>query len=150
MHNVAPPTAVINRSWGVRRGGRTAYFVPLPEGEGRIGRSAGPLPPAGFPVAGLAFGDVALFPLRDRLGLGVAHHAGAIFQNHLVCRATPDALVDPLDVVGGGGKPNAAFAEPKPAARVKASSTDFIRFFPVERLLLSRDGAWPALRQGQG
>ena len=65
--------------------------------------------PAGFGVAGLALGDVGLFPLRDRLRFVVAHlvvHAGAIFQHDLIGRAAlvvGNALIDPFDVVGGGG-----------------------------------------------
>src|SRR6185312_678720 len=65
------------------------------------------LPPARFLVASLAFGDVGFLPLRDRLRLVVAHlvvHAGAVFQHDIrrrIALVVGDALVDPLDVIGG-------------------------------------------------
>src|SRR6185437_12619448 len=67
------------------------------------------LAPACFLVAGLALGDVGLFPSGDRQSFVVAHlvvHAGAIFQHHVsrrVALVVADTLINPFDVVGGGG-----------------------------------------------
>src|SRR5579883_276980 len=65
--------------------------------------------PAGFLVAGLTLRLVSLFPLRNRLGLVVVHllvHARAVLLDDVGGRArlplvVGNALVDPLDVVGG-------------------------------------------------
>src|SRR3972149_6108966 len=86
-----------------------AFFFSAASGEGNE-FAAPALLPAGFLVAGLALGDVGLFPLGDGLGLVVAHlviHAGAVFQDHRIGRAALVVLharIDPFDVVGGGGE----------------------------------------------